>query len=150
MRVATILTRRYTVGLMIFVDTGAWYAAYAKQDACHTTAIDWLERNDQPLITTDYIVTELVTLFRARGMNAVGLHIGQLLFEEKLAILERVTADDVDRGWQAFRQFNDKGWSLTDCVSRVVMQRLGITTAFAFDQHFYQFGTVEVVPNRLS
>ncbi len=28
----------------------------------------------------------------------------------------------------------------------VVMERLGITTAFALDKHFRQFGTVAVVP----
>jgi hypothetical protein len=26
------------------------------------------------------------------------------------------------------------------------MQRLGITTAFAFDKHFLEFGTITVVP----
>ena len=30
--------------------------------------------------------------------------------------------------------------------SRVVMARLGIRTAFAFDKHFQQFATVSVVP----
>ena len=44
------------------------------------------------------------------------------------------------------RQYQDKGWSFTDCVSRVIMQRLDIRTAFAFDDHFRQFGTVTVVP----
>ena len=40
----------------------------------------------------------------------------------------------------------DKEWSFTDCVSRAVIERLGITTAVAFDEHFRQFGTVIVVP----
>lgn len=45
-----------------------------------------------------------------------------------------------------FSTYQDKGWSFTDCVSRVVMGRLGIDTALAFDEHFRQFGTVNVVP----
>ncbi len=49
-------------------------------------------------------------------------------------------------GWETFRQFSDKGRSFTDCSSKVVMERLGITQAFAFDQHFRQFGSVTVVP----
>jgi predicted nucleic acid-binding protein len=44
-----------------------------------------------------------------------------------------------------FQRFHDKEWSFTDCTSRVVMQRLGIQRAFAFDDHFRQFGTVTVV-----
>ena len=53
---------------------------------------------------------------------------------------------DVDAAWQIFATYQDKGWSFTDCVSRVVMDRLGIATAFAFDKHFREFGTISVVP----
>jgi len=53
----------------------------------------------------------------------------------------------VDSGaWNVFRRFTDKAWSFTDCVSYVVMQRLKISTACSFDEHFRQFGTVAVVP----
>jgi hypothetical protein len=31
-------------------------------------------------------------------------------------------------------------------IRRVVMERLGIQRAFAFDDHFRQFGNVSVVP----
>ena len=55
---------------------------------------------------------------------------------------------DVFRAWQVYQDFEDKNWSFTDCVSRVVMERLGIQTAFALDDDFRQFGTVVVVPNR--
>ena len=43
-------------------------------------------------------------------------------------------------------QFDDKQWSFTDCTSRVVIDRLSLPTAFAFDEHFRQFGNVTVVP----
>src|SRR6266851_7667037 len=34
----------------------------------------------------------------------------------------------------------DKEWSLTDCISFVVMERRGISRALAHDQHFEQAG----------
>jgi len=40
--------------------------------------------------------------------------------------------------WTYFQRHQDKDYSLTDCISFLVMQRLGIGTAFAFDQHFVQ------------
>ncbi|MEX2015753.1 MAG: hypothetical protein WD873_03880 [Candidatus Hydrogenedentales bacterium] len=48
--------------------------------------------------------------------------------------------------WDVFRRYDDKRWSFTDCTIRVVMERLGVTTAFAFDAHFRQFESVTVVP----
>ena len=53
---------------------------------------------------------------------------------------------DLTLAWQTFEQFDDKSWSFTDCTSKVVMEQRGIRKAFAFDHHFYQFGTVQVVP----
>jgi predicted nucleic acid-binding protein len=38
------------------------------------------------------------------------------------------------------QQHQDKDYSLTDRISFVVMQRLSISTAFAFDRHFVQVG----------
>jgi len=60
--------------------------------------------------------------------------------------LEWIAPADVGRAWEIFATYQDKGWSFTDCVSRAVIDRLGLATAFAFDEHFRQFGTVSVVP----
>lgn len=57
--------------------------------------------------------------------------------------IERV---EILAAWDVFRRYADKQWSFTDCTSKVVMEKLGIRKAFAFDRHFAQFGSVEVVP----
>jgi predicted nucleic acid-binding protein len=57
-----------------------------------------------------------------------------------------VTSSDVARAWQVYSTHRDKAWSVTDCVSKVVIERLGVEYAFAFDVHFRQFGTLTVVP----
>jgi uncharacterized protein len=57
-----------------------------------------------------------------------------------------LTPGDIELAWQVFRRFRDKDWSFTDCTSRVIIEKLGIPTAFAFDQHFRQFGIVNVAP----
>jgi predicted nucleic acid-binding protein len=43
-------------------------------------------------------------------------------------------------GWQYLRQHKDKTYSLTDCISFVVMNRFGIQIALTFDRHFSQAG----------
>jgi hypothetical protein len=45
-----------------------------------------------------------------------------------------------------FVTFDDKAWSFTDCVSYTVMTQLGISEAFALDEHFKQFGIANVRP----
>jgi len=39
----------------------------------------------------------------------------------------------------------DKNWSLTDCISFVVMQEHGITEALTADRHFEQAGFVPLL-----
>ena len=45
-----------------------------------------------------------------------------------------------DAGVQLFANRPDKEWSLTDCISFVVMQQEGITQALTADHHFEQAG----------
>jgi hypothetical protein len=53
---------------------------------------------------------------------------------------------DIQQTWSVFRRFSDKNWSFTDCSSKIVMEQFQISTAFVFDHHFRQFGSVQVVP----
>lgn len=101
--------------------------------------------NNEPLVTTDYIYDELLTLFRSRGHTDRGMDWVAQVRQRRCEII-RVTRADIRKATDVFFGFADKGWSFTDCTSLVVMQRLGIQRAFAFDDHFRQFGTVAVVP----
>ena len=130
----------------VFVDTGAWFAAINPTDPNHTSIADWMDASDAPLLTTDYVVDETLTLLRARGENKRALIIGEQFFTSDLATIYRLTETDLFAAWEIFRDYNDKEWSFTDCTSKVVMEKFGVTKALAFDNHFRQFGTVQVVP----
>jgi predicted nucleic acid-binding protein len=131
---------------MIFVDTGAWFASFVPNDPDHRAADVWLSQNTTPLVTTDYVLDELLTLLKRRGEFQRAVRIGEQILCGRIARLELVTAADLETAWEVFRQYDDKAWSFTDCTSRTVIQRLSIATAFAFDEHFRQFGNVAVVP----
>lgn len=133
----------------VFVDTSAWFALYVPHDTDHAAAVAWWNQNRLPLVTTDYVVDELLTLLKTRNEYQQALNLGWGFFSGSLCDLEWVTQSDVSQAWRDFSSFRDKDWSFTDCVSRVVMGRLGIVTAFAFDRHFHEFGTVQVVPTRI-
>ncbi len=61
---------------MIFVDTGAWYATFVPTDADHAGANAWFDRNEEPLVTTDYVIDELLTLMKVRGEYQRALRVG--------------------------------------------------------------------------
>lgn len=134
---------------MIFVDTGGWYAIVVPTDARHAGAIAWYQQNTDSLLTTDYIVDETLTLLRARGEHIHATGFGEDIFAGRLGELYFLSIGDVLQTWETYRRYADKDWSFTDCSSKVVIEKLGITHAFAFDQHFHQFGTVTVVPKSL-
>ena len=131
---------------MIFADTGGWFALFVPWDTNHVAAQTWHSGNSEPLLTTDFVLDEVLTLLKARREYARALSLGTLLFGGDLAQMHRVTDGQFRRAWDVFRTFTDKDWSFTDCTSKVVMEDLGIITAFSFDQHFRQFGTITVVP----
>jgi uncharacterized protein len=86
-----------------------------------------------------------LTLLRVRKEADRALALGEQLFGQRLAELYLLQEGDLREAWRFFRDFVDKEWSFTDCTSKAAMESLGINTAFAFDQHFRQFGSVDVV-----
>ena len=132
---------------MIFVDTGAWFAAFVPNDAHHASARGWLDNNTEPLLTTDYVLDELLTLLRVRGEQSRAFILGEQILSESIVSLHLVSVREIQLAFDIFRKFHDKDWSFTDCVSRVVREESRTKTAFAFDEHFRQFGTVMVVPH---
>jgi uncharacterized protein len=129
----------------VFVDTGAWFAASVPNDPDHAPAVAFLRANSERLVTSDFIYDELLTLFRSRGHLPRGVDWVDQVQQRRWDIV-RVTRADIRLATEVFFSFADKEWSFTDCTSRVLMDRLGILRAFAFDQHFRQFGTIVVVP----
>ena len=102
---------------MIFVDTGAWYASLVPTDPDHARAVQWLATNHSPLLTTDYVIDETLTLLRVRGERSRARFFGAQLFQKAFAEIHKITMADLTLAWQTFEQFDDKNWSFTDTSS---------------------------------
>lgn len=128
----------------VFLDTGYVVAVETANDQYHAAAAPhWSQiRANAPLVlvTTSFVFTEIVTLLSARGRHGTAVNVGARLFESPTVRLIHVDRALFDEGWIYFQQHDDKRYSLTDCISFVVMQRMQITTAFSFDHHFRQAG----------
>ncbi len=126
----------------VFVDTSYFLALDLVSDQDHLAATrHWrsLQGKLPLLVTTTYIFDEVVTLFKSRGYHAQAVQAGNNL---RSPAIELVHVDDTvfEAGWAYFVQHADKAYSLTDCISFVLMQQRGMATAFTFDHHFAQAG----------
>ena len=68
--------------------------------------------------------------------------IGTYLKTSRIVDMQSVGDQLLDTAWEMFKLHRDKRYSLTDCVSFVLMKQRKITGALAFDQHFRQAGFV--------
>ena len=100
----------------------------------------FLEANRRPLLLTDYVLDETVTLIQARLSHANAVRFMDGILASPRVQLLYLTETDVQATVTLFRRYEDKTWSFTDCASFLVMRRLSLDTAFAFDEHFRQAG----------
>jgi len=101
----------------IFVDTSAWYAMIDKNDRDHAAAVTKIQILDRPLVTSNYILDEILTLLKTRLGPSIAIPFGQKLWDQEVSALVRITEEDEERAWIVFRQYADKGFSFTDCTS---------------------------------
>jgi len=129
----------------VFADTYYFAALSNPKDRGHARAVAHARGARGPLVTTAWVVTEL-----AEGFCKV---VTRPTFSRLLALLQAdaqvtiVPADQglMDRGLALYLSRPDKDWSLTDCISFVVMTERGITDALTADHHFEQAGFVALL-----
>lgn len=129
--------------MTVFVDTSYWLALEIADEQYHPVALSHWQRMSMALptlVTTSCVFDEVVTFLNTRGLHKKAVQIGSTLLNSPSVQLIRVDEALFQEGWAYFQRHQDKRYSLTDCISFVTMQQLGISTAFAFDKHFVQAG----------
>jgi predicted nucleic acid-binding protein len=128
----------------VFVDTGGFFALLCAEDRSHERASDLFAAADAQhwrLVTTNAVVIETHALLIARLRN--GRHHGIEFLDRIVRTqfrVERVRASDEKRAIELLRRHKDKDYSLCDALSFVVMERLKLKEAIAFDRHFREYG----------
>jgi predicted nucleic acid-binding protein len=132
---------------MVFVDTSAWFAISVPRDPAHLATLSWYRSNRLPVVTTDYVVDETLTLLRSRGEFERAMIFGRRFFDLAELPIRYVDRSELRRAWDIFRDHPLRGWSFTDCTSRAVIERMHIKYVLTFDHHFREFGGLTVIPN---
>lgn len=124
----------------IFVDTSAFYALADKKDPAHPRAVEFLEANDIPLLTTNHIFAETISLLTKRLGKSAAVKFGEGLRSSDLIRVFQLTPEYEEAAWQEFLRYKDKDFDFIDSSCFAVMERQGIVAAFSFDRHFRQRG----------
>jgi predicted nucleic acid-binding protein len=125
---------------MIFVDTGYLLAVLNPRDELYERAQRWAAAIDERLVTSECVLWELVNTLsapvdRPKAHEAIAEIRSSVNWE-----LVYTTPALFSEGLSLHQQRPDKYWSLTDCISFVVMQQRDLQQALAFDHHFEQAG----------
>jgi len=132
----------------VFVDTVAWIALLNSSDGLHTPAqqaMHDLRQQNVHLVTTEFVLIEVADALSAPAVRAQTVAFINGL--RQLAILHIIPANPnlLADGWTLYSQRPDKEWSLTDCISFVVMTQEHMTRAFTSDHHFEQAGFIKLL-----
>lgn len=92
------------------------------------------------LVTTSYIFDETVTYLNSRGFHEKASEVGENLLLSPAVELIQVDETLFFEGWIMFQKQTDKRYSLTDCISFIVMKQKEMQIALTFDKHFVQAG----------
>lgn len=93
------------------------------------------------------MLAEVLAFFNKRGLHAKAVEIGRRLLRSDFVRLVYVDEGLYRAAFEYLESRPDKRYSLTDCLSFVLMDRLGIHQALAFDAHFEQAGFVRLPPS---
>lgn len=114
----------------IFADTFYWVALINPQDNWHQRAREVTSSlKNVKLVTTDEVLVELLNFMSVRGANRKRRtveFIDDLLQNPRLQVIPQ-NRESFLQGFELYRRRPDKEYSLTDCISMTVMQRLKIS-----------------------
>ena len=124
----------------VFADTFFYLALVSRDDAFHQRAVRAAADLRGRVITTAWVLTEVADALCSPAQRPIFLSLmDHLRGDEKVTIVSP-TLEWFDRGLELYAERPDKDWSLTDCISFLVMEHHGLTEALTADHHFEQAG----------
>jgi predicted nucleic acid-binding protein len=124
----------------VFADSFYFIALLSPADDAHTRSVDFTRQFQGHLVTTQWVLTEVADGFGESRARSQFVKFLDRLNERADVTVIPCSADYFELGMNLYRTRLDKEWSLTDCISFVVMQEKRIIDALTGDHHFEQAG----------
>ena len=106
------------------------------------------------ILTTEAVLWEWMNAFANSGTRRTAVEGYRRCHEDPYVQIVPFAADTVAAAVRIYEARHDKDWSLTDCMSFLVMQQRQVSRALTTDHHFSQAGfqavLLEAPPSGLS
>jgi predicted nucleic acid-binding protein len=132
----------------IFLDSAYPIALASATDQHHKAAVAIalsLRANSDRLVTSRAVLLEIGNALSKSQFRSVAAELLKSLESDPRTEIIPLDEALYKRGFELFQSRTDKVWSLTDCISFVIMNERGMTQALTSDQHFEQAGFVALL-----
>ena len=134
----------------LFVDTSGWGNIVDRSQPYHQVATNLYRLARQQagkVFTSNYVLAELIALLtsplqipRPRVVEFI-----QSLMQSPYVEIIHIDQELDSLSWQLLSNRLDKSWSLVDCSSFLIMERLKLAEALTNDHHFEQAGYIRLL-----
>lgn len=125
---------------VVFADAFYFVARLNRRDQHHERVLKFSRDFRAHLLTSDWVLMEVAdALAKSESRTQVRdfiLHLRQTATCEIVPASRKM----LDCALTLYHQHGDKEWTLTDCVSFVIMRERNVTDALTGDKHFEQAG----------
>ena len=125
---------------VIFADSYYYLALINGRDSAHARAVGFSRSASASTVTTAWVLTEVADGMSSPSDKDAFLRLLSSLKNNPLCRIVDPTPRLFDEGVKLYSSRKDKGWSLTDCISFVVMREEKLSEALTGDRHFEQAG----------
>ena len=136
----------------VFADSGYWIAMYDPPDSLHLEAAAVTKGlGSCRIVTSQMILVEFLNYMSGHGqsLREKAMSVVTCLRDTLSVEIVPQTRDQFDEAAALYSSRSDKGWSLTDCASFILMKQMNISEALAHDRDFEQAGFVALLKGRV-
>lgn len=121
---------------MKFIDAGFFISAFIADEAHHAaaaSALQLLEKGNEEIVYSDYVLDEVLTWIRSRKGNRASVLVLDVLLGSNLKLIH-LQDSHILAATELFRKY--EGLSFTDCTTIAYMWDTGIQEIYSFDSDF--------------
>jgi predicted nucleic acid-binding protein len=135
----------------LFADTVYWIALTNSFDQYHAKAVEVSSAlGNCRLFTTEAVLTEFLNALADKGplVRAAAVEMVEAIMSNSQVTVIPQTLRTFSRSLAFYKARPDKGYSLTDCGSMLLMRERRLSEALTTDRHFEQEGFVALLRTR--